>query len=181
MFRSIQDLVEKTLAMVADHPFSCGFLVGLIAAFAILVFLLLLCVVFRPRRLRCLVIPSEGGELRISAKAVQDSIRMLAANFPAFDVRRIGMYGKPTEVNICIEMDFNGGDEPVSALAAQFRAAVARLATETFGMEQPAQIQLEILRSRAEVPVVSAGAESEDSASGAPLVETSDSGSGQSC
>ena len=77
-------------------------------------------------------------------------------------------------------MDFKGGDEPVSALAEQFRAAVVRLASETFGMEKPAQIHLEILRSLADVPAAPAGTETP--ASGV-IGETSDSGSGsgQSC
>ena len=171
MFRSIQNLIERTMALIADHPFPCGFLAGLAAAFAILVFLLLLCLLFRPRGLRWIVIPSEGGELRIGAKAVQDAIRALAVSFPAFEVRRIGLYGKQPAVEFRIGVDFNGGDAPVSELAAQFRAAVARLVAETFGMDGSVRINIEILRSLADVPAVSAG---QDFSS-----ETSDSG--QSC
>lgn len=179
MFRSIQNLIERTHSMVANHPFPCGFLAGLAVAFAILVLLFLLCLVFRPRGLRYIVIPSEDGELRIGAKAVQDAIRALSANFPAFDVRRIGLYGKPPAVEFRIGMDFNGGDESVSALAGQFRAAVARLTAETFGMEKPARIHIEILRSLADVPAAPAGTESP--VSGGADRETSDPDSGQSC
>ena len=175
MFQSIRDLIEKTTAMVSDHPFSCGFLAGLAAAFAILLFLLLLCLIFRPRGLRRIRIPSENGELRIDARAVQDAVRSLAGRFPAFDVRRIGLYGKQEAVEIRIAVDFNGGDKSVSELAGQFRAAVARLTTETFGMAEPARIHIEILRSLADVPAVSA--ESGISSDG----ETSASDPGQSC
>lgn len=170
MFRSIQNLMEKTLALIADHPFPCGFLAGLAAAFAILIFLLLLCLIFRPRGLRWIVVSSEGGELRIGAKAVQDAVRALAVNFPAFEVRRIGLYGKQPDVEFRIGVDFNGG-KPVSELAAQFRAAVARLAAETFGMDGSVRINIEILRSLADVPAVSDGPDHSS--------ETSDSG--QSC
>ena len=173
MFRSIQNLIERTMALIADHPFPCGFLAGLAAAFAILIFLLLLCLVFRPRGLRWIVISSEGGDLRIGTKAVQDAIRALAANFPAFEVRRIGLYGKQPDVEFRVGADFNGGDKPVSELAAQFRAAVARLAAETFGMDGAIRINIEILRSLADVPAVPAGTESTSAAS--------DSVSGQSC
>ena len=177
MFRSIQNLIEKTMAMIADHPFPCGFLTGLIAAFAILIFLLLICLVFRPRGLRYIVISSEGGELRIGAKAVQDAIRALADSFPAFDVRRISLGGKPSAVEFRIAMDFNGGSKPVTELAEQFRAAVARLAAETFGMGKPVRIHLEILRSLGDVPAIPAGVVSPESSG----EETSDPGSGQTC
>ena len=161
------------MSLIADHPFPCGFLAGLAAAFAILIFLLLLCLVFRPRGLRWIVISSEGGELRIGAKAVQDAIRALAVNFPAFEVHRIGLYGKQPDVEFRIGVDFNGDGKPVSELAAQFRASVARLVAETFGMDGAVRINIEILRSLADVPAVSSGTESTS--------ETSDSGSGQSC
>ena len=182
MFQSIRDLIEKIGVMVSDHPFSCGFLAGLAAAFAILFFLLLLCLIFRPRGLRFIRIPSENGELRIDAKAVQDAIRSLAGGFPAFDVRRIGLYGKQEAVEIRIAVDFNGGDKPVSVLADRFRAAVARLTSETFGMTMPARIHLEILRSLADVPAVSVepGISSSGS-SGGNGEDTSDSEPGQSC
>lgn len=182
MFQSIRDLIEKTTAMVSVHPFSSGFLAGLAAAFAILLFLLLLCLVFRPRGLRSIRIPSENGELRIDAKAVQDAIRSLAGGFPAFDVRRIGLYGKQEAVEIRIGVDFIGGDRSVSEFAEQFRAAVARLTTETFGMATPARIHIEILRSLADVPAVSAEPVTSSSGlSGGNGEETSASGSGQSC
>jgi len=181
MFQSIRDLIDKIGAMVSDHPFSCGFLAGLAAAFAILFVLLLLCLIFRPRGLRCIRIPSENGELRIDAKAVQDAIRSLAGGFRAFDVRRIGLYGKQDAVEIRIAVDFNGGDKPVSVLADRFRAAVARLTTETFGMTTPARIHLEILRSLADVPVVSADPGTSSGLPGGNGEETSASEPGQSC
>ena len=175
MFQSIRDLFEKISSMVSDHPFSCGFLAGLAVAFAILIFLLLLCIIFRPRGLRRIRIQSENGELRIDAKAVQDAVRALAGGFPAFDVRRIGLYGKQEAVEIRIAVDFNGGGKSVSELAERFRAAVARLTTETFGMAAPARIHIEILRSLADVPAVPA--ESGISSGG----ESPGSEPGQSC
>ena len=154
MFQSIQRIVERIGSVIGERPFSCGFLAGLIVAFAVLLFILILCFIFRSRKLRCIVIPSEGGDLRIDAKAVQGAVRSVAANFPAFDIRRVGLYGKQTAVELEVAMDFNGGDADVSVsdLSAQFRAAVARMMTETFGMEKPARIGLEILRSGAEIP-----------------------------
>lgn len=181
MFQSIRDLIGKTSAMISDHPFSCGFLAGLAVAFAILLFLLILCLIFRPRGLRRIRIQSESGELRIDARAVQDAVRSLAGGFPAFDVRRIGLYGKQESVEIRIAADFNGGDKSVSELAEQFRAAVARLTTETFGMAEPARIHIEILRSLADVPVVSAEPGTFSGLSGGNGEETSASAPGQSC
>ena len=159
MFQSIQKLVERIGSLIAERPFSCGFLTGVAAVFALLLFLFLLCFAFRSRKLRCIVISSEGGDLRIDAKAVQGAVRSVAEKFPAFDVRRVGLYGKQKAVELEVAMDFNGGEASVSNLAAQFRAAVARMMTETFGMEKPARIELEILRSGADIPAD--GAETE--------------------
>ena len=153
MFQSIQKLAERISSLIAERPFSWGVLTGLAAALALLVFFLLLAFLFRSRKLRCIVIPAEGGELRIDAKAVQGAVRSVAQNFPAFDVRRVGLYGKQDAAELKVAMDFNGGvDMSVSDLSAQFRAAIARMMTDTFGMEKPARIQLEILRSGADIP-----------------------------
>ena len=135
MFQTIRQFVERIGAMIAERPFSSGFLMGLVAAFAILILLWLLVLLFRTRKLRFILIPSEEGDLRIDAKAVQGAVRSVAANFPAFDIRRVGMYGKQNAVELEVAMDFNGGDADVSVaeLTSQFRAAVARMMTETFG------------------------------------------------
>jgi len=131
MFQSVRQLAERISSMIAERPFSWGVLTGLAAALALLLFFLLLAFLLRSRKLRC-----------------------VAQNFPAFYVRRVGLFGKPDAVRLEVAMDFNGGDENVSVadLSAQFRAAVARMMTETFGMEKPARIEIEILRSGAEIP-----------------------------
>lgn len=153
MFQSVRQFAEKISSLIAERPFSCGVLTGLAAALALLLFFLLLAFIFRSRKLRCIVIPSAGGDLCIDAKAVQGAVRSVAQNFPAFDVRRVGLYGKQDAAELKVAMDFNGGvDMSVSDLSAQFRAAIARMMTDTFGMEKPARIQLEILRSGADIP-----------------------------
>ena len=167
MFRSIQMLMEKISSLVGKCPFSSGFIAGLAAACAFLLFLLLLYIVSRPHKLRCIVIPAEGGILRIDAKAVQGAVRAVANNFPAFDVRRVGLYGTQKNVELQVAMDFNGAiGVSVSDLSAQFRAAVARMTTETFGMASPARIEVEILRSFADIPV--SDGESSSSAGASP-------------
>ena len=180
MFQSVRQFVERISSLIAERPFSCGVLTGLAAALALILFFLLLAFLFRSRKLRSIVIPSEGGDLRIDAKAVQGAVRSVAANFPAFDIRRVGLYGKQTAVELEVAMDFNGGDADVSVsdLSAQFRAAVARMMTETFGMEKPARIELEILRSGADIPASAA----ETDAAGTPAAgNASESEPGQSC
>ena len=124
------------------------------------------------------MIPAEGGDLRIDAKAVQGAVRSVAEKFPAFDVRRVGLYGKQNAVELEIAMDFNGGGDVVSVsdLSAHFRAAVVRMMTETFGMEKPARIELEILRSGADIPASGIKPETEGFAE-----EPSAAESGQSC
>ena len=177
MFQSVRQFVERISSLIAERPFSCGVLTGLAAALALLLFFLLLAFLFRSRKLRCIVIPSEGGDLRIDAKAVQGAVRSVAANFPAFDIRRVGLYGKQTAVELEVAMDFNGAAGlSVSDLSAQFRAAIARMMTETFGMEKPARIELEILRSGAEI-----AAGEEASGASMPEDELSSSAPGQSC
>ena len=153
MFQSIQKLAERISSLIAERPFSCGVLTGLAAAISLILLFLFLAFLFRSRKLRCIVIPSAGGDLCIDAKAVQGAVRSVAQNFPAFDVRRVGLYGKQDAAELEVAMDFNGGaDVSVSDLSAQFRAAIARMMTDTFGMEKPARIQLEILRSGADIP-----------------------------
>ena len=154
MFQSFQKLAERISSLIAERPFSCGVLTGLAAALALLLFFLLLGFLLRSRKLRCIVIPFEGGDLRIDAKAVDGAVRSVAENFPALDVRRVGLYGKQGAVELEVAMDFIGGDgnDSVAELSVQFRAAVARMMTETFGMEKPARIGLEILRSGADIP-----------------------------
>ncbi len=154
MFQSIQKLAERISSLIAERPFSCGVLTGLAAALSLILLFLFLAFLFRSRKLRCIVIPSGGGDLRIDAKAVQGAVRSVAEKFPAFCVRRVGLYGKQSAVELEVAMDFNGGDGNVSVadLSAQFRAAVARMMTETFGMEKPARIGIEILRSGADIP-----------------------------
>ena len=179
MFQSIQKLAERISSLIAERPFSWGVLTGLAAALALLVFFLLLAFLFRSRKLRCIVIPAEGGELRIDAKAVQGAVRSVAQNFPAFDVRRVGLYGTQDAVELEVAMDFNGAAGlSVSDLSAQFRAAIARMMTETFGMEKPARIELEILRSGADIPAV--GVETEATEAIAAEI-SSESELGKSC
>ena len=180
MFQSVQHLAERISSIIAERPFAWGVLTGLAAALALLLLFLLLAFIFRSRKLRCIVIPAEGGELRIDAKAVQGAVRSVAQNFPAFDVRRVGLYGKQNAVELAVAMDFNGGDENISVsdLSAQFRAAVARMMTEMFGMEKPARIELEILRSGAEIPSV--GVETEATEAIAAEI-SSESEIGKSC
>ena len=179
MFQSIQKLAERISSLIAERPFSWGVLTGLAAALALLVFFLLLAFLFRSRKLRCIVIPAEGGELRIDAKAVQGAVRSVAQNFPAFDVRRVGLYGIQDAVELEVAMDFNGAAGlSVSDLSAQFRAAIARMMTETFGMEKPARIELEILRSGADIPA--AGVETEATEAIAAEI-SSESELGKSC
>jgi len=179
MFQSIQKLAERISSLIAERPFSWGVLTGLAAALALLVFFLLLAFLFRSRKLRCIVIPAEGGELRIDAKAVQGAVRSVAQNFPAFDVRRVGLYGTQDAVELEVAMDFIGAAGiSVSDLSAQFRAAIARMMTETFGMEKPARIELEILRSGADIPA--AGVETEATEAIAAEI-SSESELGKSC
>lgn len=179
MFQSVRQFAERISTLVAERPFSSGVLTGLAAALALLLFFLLLAFIFRSRKLRCIVIPSAGGDLRIDAKAVQGAVRSVAQNFPAFDVRRVGLYGSQDEVELEVAMDFNGGvDMSVSDLSAQFRAAVARMMTDTFGMEKPARIEIEILRSGADIPAP--GAETEATEAIAAEI-SSESELGKSC
>jgi len=180
MLQSVRQLVERISSLIAERPFPCGFLAGLAVAFALLVFFLLLGLFFRPRKLRCIVIPSEGGDLLIDAKAVQGAVRSVAERFSAFDVRRVVLYGKQDAVVLEVAMDFNGGGN-VSDLSARFRAAIARMMTETFGMEKPARIELEILRSGADVRTSASGENPESEEPAAPAGETSGSEPGQSC
>ncbi len=151
MIQSIRNLVERIGSLIGERPFSCGFLAGLAAAFAVLILLFLLCLIFRSRKLRFIEVPSEGGTLRIDAKAVRGAVQAIAANFPVFEVRKVALYGKQSAVRLDVAADFVGDDESVAESAARFRAAVARMMTETLGMEKPARIELEILRSGAEI------------------------------
>ena len=146
MFHSISKMVERIGSYVEARPFFCGFLTGLALLIALLLFIFLLYLVFKPRKLRCIVIPTEGGQLRIDAKAVQGAVRAVADGFPSFDVRKVALFGKQSAVELLIAMDFNGGGS-LSELSTQFRSAVSRMMTETLGMEKPARIELEILRS----------------------------------
>ncbi|MBP5586945.1 MAG: hypothetical protein J6Y92_11400 [Lentisphaeria bacterium] len=179
MFQSLRQLAERTGSIIAERPFAWGVLAGLAAALVLLLVFLLLGLISRSRKLRRIVIPSEGGELRIDAKAVQGAVRSVAENFPAFVVRRVTLYGKQDAVDLEVAMDFRGGDADVSLsdLSVRFRAAVARMMTETFGMEKPARIELEILRSVASIP--DSAAESEPA--GKPAEPVPDSESGPSC
>ena len=172
MIQSIQDLVERIGSLIGERPFSCGFLAGLAAAFAVLIFLFLICLIFRSRKLRFIEVPSGDGMLRIDAKAVRGAVLAVAANFPAFEVRKVVMYGKRNDAELDIAADFTGSDVSVAETAARFRAAVARMMTETLGMEKPARIELEILRSGAEI---AAGKET-GADSSAPENEPSDPG-----
>ena len=171
MFHSISKMLEKVGSFIGEHPFSCGFFAGLAVVFVFMLLLFLVSLAFRPRKLRCIVIPSEGGELRIDAKAVQGAVLSVAGGFPAFDVRKVALYGKQTAVELLIAMDFNGGAS-LSELSVQFRTAVARMMSDVLGMEKPAQIELEILRSYADIPETGTGVDSAGS---------SVSESGQSC
>ena len=65
MFQSVRQLAERISSLIAERPFSCGVLTGLAAALALLLFFLLLAFIFRSRKLRCIVIPSAGGDLCI--------------------------------------------------------------------------------------------------------------------
>ena len=180
MLQSVRQLVERISSIIAERPFSWGVLTGLAAALALILLFVLLGILLRSRKLRRIVIPAEGGELRIDAKAVQGAVRSVAQKFPAFDVRRVGLYGKQNAAELEIAVDFNGGDanHSISELAAQFRAAVARMMTETFGMEKPARIELDILRSGADIPASG----EENDAAGTPAAEIpSESEPGQSC
>ena len=164
MIQTIQNWLTAVSEAVGQRPFFFGFLAGLAALLAVLLILVLLGLLLAPRKLKFLVISSDGGEIRIDAKAVQDSVLAVASHFPAFEVRKVCVYGKQTSAELLIQLDYQGG-EPISTLAARFRSAIALMMTDTFGMEKPANIELEIVRSCADAPAVKSeiadGAESE--------------------
>lgn len=89
------------------------------------------------------------------------------------------MYGKQAAPELLIQLDYNGG-ESVATLAARFRAAVNLMMTDTFGMEKPAKIELEVVRSFADAPAVPADAPAE-SAESALSAESGDPGTGTTC
>ena len=177
MIQSVQRIVERIGSVIGERPFSCGFLAGLAAAFAVLILLFLLCLVFRSRKLRFIEVPSGDGTLRIDAKAVRGAVLAVAANFPAFEVRKVALYGKKNAARVDIAADFTGGDISVAETATRFRAAVARMMTETLGMEKPARIELEIVRSGAGI----AAGEETGAASAPENIPVDSSESGQSC
>ena len=175
MFQTIQNWVAAVSDAVAKSPFFFGFLTGLAALLAVLLILVILWLLLAPRKLRFIVVSAEGGELRIDAKAVQGSVLAVAANFPAFTVRKVSLYGKQAAPAMLIQLDYNGG-ESVAALAARFRAAVNLMMTDTFGMEKPATIELEVVRSFADAPAVPA-----EPAESAFSAESGDPGTGTTC
>ena len=139
--------------MNPERPFLSGFLLGLAVAAAILIVLSLIVLIFRSRRLRRIVVPSESGELRIDAKAIQGAVKALARDHTAFSVRKVTLLGKQPAFKLKIEADFNGGEASVSVLADRFRAAVVRMMTEMLGTERPAQVEVEIRQSYADAPI----------------------------
>ena len=178
MIQTIQNWVAAVSDAVAKSPFFFGFLTGLAALLAVLLVLILLWLLLAPRKLGGIVVSTEGGELRIDAKAVQGSVLAVAANFPAFTVRKVSLYGKQAAPELLIQLDYNGG-ESVATLAARFRAAVNLMMTDTFGMEKPAKIELEVVRSFADAPAVPAATESPADAE--PSAESGEPGTGTTC
>ena len=174
MLQSIQKLLEKLSAMFEAHPVSCGFVAGLVIAFAVLLLCFLVFLLFRTRRLRCIEISSEDGMLRLDSRAVQDAVRAVAESFPAFSVRKVEIRGTQMEIRLAVAMDFLGEDDgngvvSLSAVAAGFRVATGRMMTEILGVRKPARVDLEILRSRAKYsPGSSKGSESESGGGGEP-------------
>ena len=174
MLQSIQKMLEKTSAMFEAHPTSCGFVAGLVIAFALLFLLFLIILLFRSRGLRCIEIRSEDGMLRLDARAVQDAVRAVAESFPAFSVRKVDLRGSQTELRLVVAMDFlgddaGGGSVSLATVASGFRSATGRMMTETLGMRRPARIDLEIVRSLAKYsPAEDDGSGSEDGAGGEP-------------
>ncbi|MBR5680734.1 MAG: hypothetical protein IKX19_08770, partial [Clostridia bacterium] len=138
--------------------------------------LILLWLLLAPRKLGGIVVSTEGGELRIDAKAVQGSVLAVAANFPAFTVRKVSLYGKQAAPELEIQLDYNGG-ESVASLASRFRSAVNLMMTDTFGMEKPAKIELEVVRSFTDAPAIPAA----ESAESEPSAESGDPGTGTTC
>ena len=106
---------------------------------------------------------------------MQGSVLAVAANFPAFTVRKVTLYGKQTAAELLILLDYNGG-ESVATLAARFRSAVTLMMTDTFGMDKPAKIELEIVRSFAEAPVVAAGSDASSCDPSCACAGTEDAG-----
>jgi len=179
MFHSIASQVERIGSYVGAHPFSCGVLTGLAVALAIVLFFILLELVSRPRKLRSIVIPANGGELRIDAKAVQGAVLAVAASFPDIEVRKVILHGTQASVGLLVAMDFSGA-VPLADLSERFRAAIARMMTDVLGMAKPARIEMEILSSGAEFHDVEPGRD-ESATSGASASESSGSEPGQSC
>ena len=163
MFQSLRQFLVRIGLMNPERPFLSGFLLGLAVAAAILLVLSLAVLIFRSRRLRRIVVPSEGGELRIDAKAVQGAVKTLARKYTAFSIRKVGLYGKQPAFKLKIVADFNGGGASVSVLAAQFRAAVVQMMTDMLGTERPSEIEVEIRQSYADAPTLSFTGPSDDS------------------
>ena len=154
MLQSIQKLLEKTGALFEAHPVSCGFAAGLFVAFAVLLLFFLFFQILRFRRLSFIEIPSEDGTIRLDARAVQDAVRAVAEEFPAFSVRKVDICGTQTDVRLAVVMDFLGDEDggsvvSLSSVASGFRAATGQMMTEMLGMRKPARVDLEILRSHA--------------------------------
>lgn len=165
MLQSIQKLMEKTGALFEAHPVSCGFAAGVCVAFAVLFLFFLILWILRSSRLRFIEIPSEDGTLRLDARAVQDAVRAVAEEFPAFSVRRVDICGTQADIRLAVVVDFLGDADgasvvSLSSVASGFRAATGQMMTETLGMRKPARVDLEILHSHAKYsPLESKGSE----------------------
>ena len=180
MLQSIQKLLEKLSATLEAHPTSCGFVAGVVVAFAVLFLIFLVILLLRSRGLRCIEIRSEdgGGMLRLSARAVQDAVRAVAGSFPSFSVRKVELRGSQAELKLVVAMDYLGNDigggVSLSSVASDFRSATGQMMTETLGMRKPVRIDLEIVRSLAKYSPAEGSGSKDGSDSGAePLSGTS--------
>ena len=162
MFQSIRQFVDRINQLIAERPFYSGFLFGLAVAALILFTVFLIILIFRARNLRRIVVQSEGGELRIDARAVQEAVKTLSGKYPAFTVRKVRLYGKQSAIKLHVDTDFNGGSASVSVLASQFRSAIVLMMTEMLGAGKPAHVELEIRNSLADLPSLSVPAASDE-------------------
>jgi len=123
--------------------FNCGYTAGTAIAFLLILLLLLLNYLIKSRKkLKEVVVSTNGGELRIASGAIVDFIKIVASNIHNISVSKVSIKRHRNNVALNIKVKYDLKGRPLTELADELRAAILENLKIKLGVENVSCINI---------------------------------------
>lgn len=149
-FSKITNWICNTFDAINATEFNQGCAVGAGVVLAVLLLLMIIRIVFkiifRRRRCRELTVKSNGGEVVISIKALEDTVNAEFTEFPSVRLNQLRVYRIRKKYMFNLVCDYDGSDGSLVQITDKIRTALNKMFTEFYGVNNIRFINLKFER-----------------------------------